>query len=373
MAPRLPAARLSEPSVRTTPLTCGCQASVATSIFICLFPAGRARLSYLRIAYDKNCRFMSQSCDGRGGRQTHISLFVIKLLQMDANVRVTNRSTSLRRGVHLRSPKADVTSTTAQTIIHRLSGSRISAAISLLVLAVAAFTLYRLVRDVDFAKVVAAIEAQPIKQIAVAAAFVVAGYFTLTFYDLFALRMIGCHAVPYPVAALASFTSSTIGHSLGAAVLTGGLVRQRIYAAWGLTVVDVGKIAVITGMTFWLGNAFLLGGAATYAPETASAVDHMPSSINRAIGLAALSAIVCYLTWLAGRPRSIGRSPWRVVLPNMRFTLVQIWIGATDLCLVTLAMYTLLPSSPSVGFLPVFVTFLTAALLGTVSHAPGCL
>jgi len=278
---------------------------------------------------------------------------------------------ALRRGVHLRSPKADVQSTIAQTIIHRLSGSRISAAISVLILAVAAFILYRLVRDVDVAKVVAALEAQSIKQIAVAAAFVIAGYFTLTFYDLFALRTIGCNAVPYPVAALASFTSSTIGHNLGAAVLTGGLVRLRIYADWGLTVVDIGKIAVITGMTFWLGNAFLLGGAVTYAPETATAIDHMPSSINRAIGLAALSAIACYLTWLAGQRRAIGRAPWRIVLPNMRFTLLQIAIGATDLCLVTLAMYAVLPSTPEVGFLPVLVTFLTAALLGTVSHAPG--
>jgi uncharacterized membrane protein YbhN (UPF0104 family) len=271
----------------------------------------------------------------------------------------------------LRSPKADVPSTFAQTIIHRLSGSRISAAVSVLILAVAVFILYRLVRDVDVAKVVTALEAQSIKQIAVAATLVVAGYFTLTFYDLFALRMIGRHAVPYPVAALASFTSSTIGHNLGAAVLTGALVRLRIYAGWGLTVIDVGKIAVITGMTFWLGNAFLLGGAVTYAPETANAIDHMPSSINRAIGLAALSAIACYLTWLAGQRRAIGRAPWRIVLPNMRFTLVQIAIGATDLFLVTLVMYTLLPSNPEVGFLPVLVTFLTAALLGTVSHAPG--
>jgi uncharacterized membrane protein YbhN (UPF0104 family) len=252
-----------------------------------------------------------------------------------------------------------------------LSGSRISAAVSVLVLAVASFTLYRLVRDVDFAKVVAALEAQPIKQIGIAGVFVVAGYFTLTFYDLFALRMIGCHAVPYPVAALASFTSSTIGHSLGAAVLTGGLVRLRIYASWGLTIIDVGKIAVITGMTFWLGNAFLLGGAATFAPETVSSVDHLPASVNRAIGVAALCAIACYLAWLAGSSRAIGRDPWRLVLPNMRFTLLQIAIGATDLCLVTLAMYILLPWGPEVGFLPVFVTFLTAAFLGTVSHAPG--
>ena len=314
---------------------------------------------------------MSQSCDGRDGTQSEVRLFVIKLLQTNASVRPRIARRLCVGQFILRSPKADVTSTTAQTIFHRLSGSGISAAISVLVLAVAVFVLYRLVRDVDVAKVAAAIEAQSIKQIAIAAAFVLAGYFTLTFYDLFALRMIGCHEVPYPVAALASFTSSTIGHSLGAAVLTGGLVRLRIYAGWGLTVIDVGKIAVITGMTFWLGNAFLLGGAVTYAPETASAIDHMPSSINRAIGLAALSAIAGYLTWLAGQRRAIGRAPWRIVLPNMRSTLVQIAIGTTDLGLVTLAMYALLPSSPEVGFLPVLVTFLIAAFLGTVSHAPG--
>ena len=52
----------------------------------------------------------------------------------------------------------------------------------------------------------------------------------------FALHTIGRDKVPYAVAALASFTSSTIGHSLGAAVLTGGLVRFRIYSVWGLTV-----------------------------------------------------------------------------------------------------------------------------------------
>jgi uncharacterized membrane protein YbhN (UPF0104 family) len=105
------------------------------------------------------------------------------------------------------------------------------------------------------------------QRIAVAGAFVVAGYVTLTFYDLFALRTIGRHQVPYSVAALASFTSSTIGHSLGAAVVTGGLVRLRIYSLWGLTVVDIAKIAFVTGMTFWLGNVLLLGGATAYAPE----------------------------------------------------------------------------------------------------------
>jgi hypothetical protein len=236
---------------------------------------------------------------------------------------------------------------------------------------VAAFVLYQLLRDADFGKVAAALRAQSIQKIVVAGGFVVAGYVTLTFYDLFALHTIGRHKVPYAVAALASFASSTIGHSLGAAVLTGGLIRFRIYSGWGLTVVDIAKIAFVTGMTFWLGNAFLLGGATAYAPEAASAVDHLPSWINRAIGLAGLAAIACYLLWLTPRRRAVGRAGWRIVLPSLRFTLVQIGIGALDLSLVTMAMYILLPPTPAVGFVTVLVIFLTATLLGTVSHAPG--
>jgi uncharacterized membrane protein YbhN (UPF0104 family) len=263
-----------------------------------------------------------------------------------------------------------VTGIIAQTITSRLSRSTISAAISLAILAVASFTLYELLRDVDFGKVAAALRAQSIQKMATAAAFVVAGYVTLTFYDLFALHTIGRHKVPYSVAALASFTSSTIGHSLGAAVLTGGLIRLRIYSVWGLTLVDIAKIALVTGMTFWLGNALLLGGATAFAPEAASALDHLPSWVNRAFGLLGLSGIACYLIWLAPRSRAVGRAGWRIVLPNLRFTLLQIGIGALDLSLVTLAMYALLPPIPFVGFAPVLVVFLTATLLGTVSHAP---
>jgi hypothetical protein len=190
---------------------------------------------------------------------------------------------------------------------------------------------------------------------------------------VFALRIIGRRAIPFRVAALASFTSYTIGHSLGAATLTGGLVRLRVYSTWGLNVLDIAKIAFVTGMTFWLGNAFVLGGATSYAPEAASVVDHLPASVNRLIGLAALAGLAGYVLWLVPRPRTVGYANWKIVLPSWRFTLLQIGIGATDLILVTLAMYTLLAPAPAVGFVPVLVIFVTATLLGTISHVPSSL
>src|SRR5262249_43596090 len=110
-----------------------------------------------------------------------------------------------------------------------------------------------------------------------------------------------------------------------------------------------------------------------FAPAAVSAVNLLPSWTNRAIGLAGLLAIAGYLIWLMPRPRVIGRANWRMVLPNLPLTLVQIGIGVMDLSLGASAMYTLLPASPAVDFTILLVVFVTATLLGFLSHAPGSL
>jgi uncharacterized membrane protein YbhN (UPF0104 family) len=266
-----------------------------------------------------------------------------------------------------------VSSITARTIIRRFGLKGASVAISALIITVALITLYRLLSDIDLGRVAAALRAQSVPDMLIAGIFVVAGYVTLTFYDLFALRVIGHRKVPFAVAAMASFTSYTIGHTVGAAVLTGGLIRLRVYSPWGLNVVDIAKIAFLTGMTFWLGNALVLGAAVLIAPQAASAVDHLSLWANRLIGLTGLIVLAGYVIWLAPRPRAVGRSDWRITLPSWQFTLLQTAIGATDLSLVTLAMYTVLPASPSVDFPTVLVIFIASTLLGAVSHAPGSL
>jgi glycosyltransferase 2 family protein len=251
--------------------------------------------------------------------------------------------------------------------------SRISSAISLVIVAAAIVTLYHLLRGIEVAKVAAALESQSGLHVPAAAALVVAGYANLICYDLFALHTIGKNKIPLRVVAFASFTSYTIGHSLGAATLTCGLVRFRVYSFWSLTVIDITKIAFMTGMTFWLGNIFVLGGAVVLAPEALSVVDQLPAWINRLIGLAGLIAIACYLIWLVPRLRVVGRTNWCIVLPNLRRTLLQIEIGTLDRVLASLSIYMLLPASPEIGFATIVVVFVLATLLGAVSHTPGSL
>ena len=81
--------------------------------------------------------------------------------------------------------------------------------------------------------------------------------------------------VPYRIAALSSFTSYVIGHNIGATVFTGGAIRFRIYSDYGLNAIDVAKICFISGLTFWLGNAFVLGIGMAWHPWAASAMDSL--------------------------------------------------------------------------------------------------
>ena len=260
---------------------------------------------------------------------------------------------------------------TARLINEKIGWNRIGLALSLVIIGTALLVLYRMLRGIDVAQVVVALKATDRSDVVWASVFVAAGYFTLTFYDLFALRTIGANHVPYRTAALAGFTSYSIGHNLGASVFTGGAVRYRVYSAWGLTAIDVAKICFIAGLTFWLGNATVLGLGIAYEPEAASAIDQLPPWFNRLIALGALGVLGGYVAWVWTKPRVIGRAGWSVTLPGGPFTLLQIAIGIFDLACCALAMYVLLPDAPHIDFIKLAVVFVSATLLGFASHSPG--
>ena len=197
------------------------------------------------------------------------------------------------------------------------------------------------------------------------------GYFTLTFYDWFALRTIGRSEVPYRIAALTGFTSYSIGHNIGATVFTGGAVRYRIYSAYGLDAIEVAKICFVAGLTFWLGNATVLGLGVAYHPQAAGPIDQLPAWLNRGIGVAILLVLMSYVAWVWSAPREIGQGEWKVELPSGPSTLLQIGIGIVDLGCCALAMYMLMPDEPNIGFVTMAVVFVSATLLGFASHAPG--
>jgi len=259
----------------------------------------------------------------------------------------------------------------AHAFDRRIGWSRLGFAVSLTIIVIAVVVLYRILRDIDIEELIDALEATDWRTLIAAGAFVAAGYITLTFYDLFALRTIGRTEIPYRVAALAGFTSYAVGHNVGASVFSGGAVRYRIYSAWGLSVIEVTKICFVAGLTFWLGNATVLGLGILHAPQAARAIDQLPPWANRVLAVILLVLLAAYVAWVWVKPRVIGRDGWQVTLPGGPLTLLQIAIGIVDLASCAAAMYMLVPDEPNLGFVTVAVIFVAATLLGFASHAPG--
>lgn len=255
----------------------------------------------------------------------------------------------------------------------RIGWKRVGIAASLLIVAFAITTLVRTLKGVDTGVILTALTEISPHRILLAALCVIGAFCTLTFYDFFALRTIGKKHVPYRIAAMSSFTSYSIGHNIGATVFTGGAIRFRIYSDYGLSAVDVAKICFLSGLTFWLGNTFVLGIGMAWHPWAASAMDQLPPSVNRLIALGAVAAIVAYFVWLTlgEKRRELGQNGWKVTLPSAPLTLVQILIGVVDLGFCALAMYLLMPMQPDIDFISLAVVFILATLLGFASHAPG--
>src|SRR3977135_913447 len=210
----------------------------------------------------------------------------------------------------------------------RIGWKRLGIAASLLIIAFAITTLVRTLKGVDTGVILIALTEIPPVHIALAALCVIGAFCTLTFYDFFALRTIGKKHVPYRIAALSSFTRYPIGHNIGATVFPGGAIRFRIYSDYGLTAIDVAKICFLSGLTFWLGNLFVLGLGMAGHPWAASAMAFLPPSINRLIALGCLAGIAAYLVWIftgKGR-RQLGQHGWKVGLPAARLTLGPVGI-----------------------------------------------
>jgi uncharacterized membrane protein YbhN (UPF0104 family) len=133
----------------------------------------------------------------------------------------------------------------------------------------------------------------------------------------------------------------------------------------------VAKICFVAGLTFWLGNATVLGLSVIVEPHAAGPITQLPGFINRGIAIAILCVLLSYVGWVWSAARVIGQGEWQVRLPNGPSTLLQIGIGILDLACCTLAMYMLLPTEPNIGFVTLLVVFVSATLLGFASHAPG--
>jgi glycosyltransferase 2 family protein len=262
-----------------------------------------------------------------------------------------------------------------KTLKDKINYRYVSIIISLSLVGFAGYVLYKKLKNISWTRVFEYMAATPTTAFIYAGLFTIAAYLTLTFYDYFAVRTIERNDVKYRETALASFSSYSIAHNLGATMFTATLVRFLIYSRYGLSAGDVIKVSFIAGLTFWLGNATVLGLGFALEPWAIAPIVAnlgLTAVSVRVAGVLILTALVAYITWMHFGNRKFGKGDWSLTLPDSKLTALQVVIGIIDLTFCALIMYVLLPKGIGhVPFRELMVIFVASMLLGFASHAPG--
>jgi phosphatidylglycerol lysyltransferase len=216
-----------------------------------------------------------------------------------------------------------------------------------------------------------ALRATAPERIAFSLLLTAASYALLTLYDWLAVRVIG-RSLPWRTTAAAAFTSYTLSHNLGFAILTGGSARLRVYRAAGLGLADVARITVIASATFWSGVLALTAAALLFA-RTPLVIGPLtlPPSMELPLGLLLIGVlIVPPVMRLAGVKQLRFRNA-TIPLPSVPLMLAMAAIGALDMASAAGALFALMPHAAMMSFGAFCLAFALGMTIGLVTHVPG--
>jgi glycosyltransferase 2 family protein len=236
--------------------------------------------------------------------------------------------------------------------------------------ALAAFLVYRALQQYSMSEVLESLKAISLRHLALGAAFTVSSFVCLTGSDTLAVRYTGSD-LPYRKIALASFTSLSLGHTLGLAALSSGAVRYRFYTGWGLSPGDVGRIILFCAMTVAVGLATAGGIASLVQPALVAQMFKVTSAVVVAVGVLLLSVVVTYLGLAAFVHRPIRIRHFELPVPRLSLALGQVAVGTTDFLLVSAVLHQMLSATAEIGYFPVAATYVAANAAAIITHVPG--
>jgi uncharacterized membrane protein YbhN (UPF0104 family) len=245
-------------------------------------------------------------------------------------------------------------------------------ALGLIALVAAVFLVWRSVRDVSPDDILASIYQIPGHRLALAALFCAASYAILTVFDWIGIHYAACRGrVSYRRAALASFVSLSLGHSIGLAPLGSGAVRFRYYDSWGLGAEEIAKIVLATTVTVSMGQIGFAGIVLAAAPgPTAQWLRVDPALVQLAGALSVLFCVL-YVVLAAVLRQPLRIRSWSFKLPRWRLALAQVVVGTVNFALLAAAMHQLLVTATNASFLTISSGFVLANVAALITHVPG--
>ena len=242
--------------------------------------------------------------------------------------------------------------------------------ISVILFTAAVWLLHNELKTHHLRDIVQTLKAIPEGRLLAALVLSIIGYLVMTSYDVLALNYIG-HPLAYKKIGLASFIGYAFSNNIGLSMIAGASVRYRLYAAWGLSTLQVTLVVAFCALTLWLGF-FTIGGLVfTFEPLVLPPSIHLPFASIRLLGLLLLAVVFVYIFVTLIKKRPFRVRGYALTLPPIRLLFPQLTIAAMDWAIAGSVLYVLLAPIKGLSYFGFLGLYLFAQLIGLVSQVPG--
>lgn len=238
----------------------------------------------------------------------------------------------------------------------------------LLVFGAAVYVLRELVKEMNFAELVTALQNTHGLNIAKALLATLISYAAMIGYDYCGTRYAGLKLSLWKIFPV-SFCAFGLGNTLGFGWLSSGAVRYRLYTAFGVPPESIAKIIAFIVFGFGIGVGAVGGLGLLFEAQHAAPMLHVPARLLVIAALIFLGGFGWLLWWAgSGAEIKLGKITFR--LPTPALLSWQLPISIVDIVAAAGALWYFLPPS-DLGF-STFASFYALAIaLGLISHVPG--
>jgi uncharacterized membrane protein YbhN (UPF0104 family) len=239
----------------------------------------------------------------------------------------------------------------------------------LAIAALAAWVLWQRLHAIDLDDVVMQLRTLAPATLTAGVACCFGSYALVGVYEIIAVRLAsGRRQARY--ALLTAWIANPIGHMIGAAIVSGGALRYRRYAAVGLSSKQIGAIIALAAMPYVLSIMWLIDIALLCSIAQASKALRLPPAAIVALGVAGLGKDVAWLAVVALRREPLRIARLAIRLPGLKITLLQILFGASEVLLNATILYLFMPAELTIGAPAFLAIYLVALVAGQLSHVP---
>lgn len=243
--------------------------------------------------------------------------------------------------------------------------------VALFVLAIA--SLKRQLGHVGLSELRANLSSHPWRSIALSLGFTGASFLAMGSFDVIALRSLpgaAARRIPTAFSMATAMVANAFSQSVGVAIMTGGAIRMRAYARFGLAKADVVRLTSFVTVTAIAG--LLTTGAVSFLAS--SGVTRIAQLDVHLVPIGALigTPLLFSVCWLLAKPgKRYGKRNWSLRIPSRAVTTLQLGMSSLDWILAAAVLFFLMPPSISIAYWTFLPAFFVAQTIATLSHVPG--